>query len=110
MSFSFNVLNNIIKYEILFNEDIIESEKLYVNDILKLNRLQDNGETNFKKEKKHVDLDPYVSLLKLEYFDEFSDDEVLIAWLIFKKIYIFNCYTQKNRSFWMTNIFMNKFL
>ena len=101
ISFSFNVLNNIIKYEITFNEDTIDSEKLYVNDILKLNRVQDNGETNFKKKKKHIDLDPYVSLLKLEYFDdEFSDDEVLITWFDYlRRSICFNCYTQKIEVF-----------
>lgn len=86
MVFTFNVLNNVIKYEIVFNNNNIYSEKLYVNNILKLNRLKENGETNFGIETNSVEVNPNLSLLKLEYYNtKFNNDKILNEWFEFLK-------------------------
>ncbi len=86
MIFTFNVSNNIIKYEIVFNNNNIYSEKLYVNNILKLNRLKENGETNFGDETINVEINPALSLVKLEYYNtKFNNDKILNKWFDYLK-------------------------
>ena len=93
MSFSFNVLGEIIEYEIIFNDNNIYSEKLYVNDVLKLERLNEHGKTNFGSKKNNVEISPRLSLVKLEYYNtKFNNDKILNAWFDYLKnsVYI-NC-------------------
>ena len=66
LSYTFNVNSNDIKYEVTFEGNSINSEKLYVNDEMKLNRLNKTGQTNFGEEKDNKDINTRLSLLKLE--------------------------------------------
>ena len=93
LSYTFNVNSNDIKYEVTFEGNSINSEKLYVNDEMKLNRLNKTGQTNFGEEKDNKDINPSLSLLKLEYYNtKFNNDPILNTWFDFLKnsIYV-NC-------------------
>lgn len=101
LSYLFNVNNNDIKYDITFAGNNIFSEKLYVNDNLKLNRLGNKGELYFDEEKSIDDINVDLSLLKFEYYNtRFNNDEVLNEWFEFLKnsIYV-NCLTAKIISY-----------
>jgi len=101
LKYTFNVSNSEIKYEVTFNDNSINSEKLYVNNELKLNRLNKNGQTNFGEEKDNKDINDDLSLLKLEYYNtKFNNDPILNEWFEFLKnsIYV-NCLTGRIKSF-----------
>lgn len=69
------------------------SEKLFVNSELKLERLNTSGKTYFNEEKDNMDINPTLSLLKLEYYNtRFNNDRILNEWFDFLKnsLYI-NC-------------------
>lgn len=84
--YTFDVKKNIIKYEVTFNANSISSEKLYLNDEMKLNRLKENGETYFGEEKEIKDVNDNLSLLKLEYYNtRFYNDPILNEWFDFLK-------------------------
>ena len=91
--YTFNVNGNDIKYSVEFDGNEINSEKLFVNNELKLERLKKNGKTYFGEEKDNDNINPSLSLLKLEYYNtRFNNDIVLNKWFDFLKnsIYI-NC-------------------
>lgn len=91
--YTFNVNSNDIKYSVEFEGNEINSEKLFVNNELKLERLKKNGKTYFGEEKDNDNINPSLSLLKLEYYNtRFNNDIVLNKWFDFLKdsIYI-NC-------------------
>lgn len=91
--YTFNVDGNDIKYSVEFEGNEINSEKLFVNNELKLERLKKNGKTYFGEEKDNDNINPSLSLLKLEYYNtRFNNDIVLNKWFDFLKnsIYI-NC-------------------
>lgn len=91
--YTFNVDGNDIKYSVEFDGNEINSEKLFVNNELKLERLKKNGKTYFGEEKDNDNINPSLSLLKLEYYNtRFNNDIVLNKWFDFLKnsIYI-NC-------------------
>ncbi len=91
--YTFNVDGNDIKYSVEFEGNEINSEKLFVNNKLKLERLKKNGKTYFGEEKDNDNINPSLSLLKLEYYNtRFNNDIVLNKWFDFLKnsIYI-NC-------------------
>lgn len=93
LSYTFNVDGNEIKYDVVFESNTINSEKLYLNDELKLERLNTTGKTYFGEEKDNKDINPGLSLLKLEYYNtRFNNDTILNKWFEFLKnsIYI-NC-------------------
>lgn len=91
--YTFNVDGKDIKYSVEFDGNEINSEKLFVNNELKLERLKKNGKTYFGEEKDNDNINPSLSLLKLEYYNtRFNNDIVLNKWFDFLKnsIYI-NC-------------------
>lgn len=91
--YTFNVDGNDIKYSVEFEGNEINSEKLFVNNELKLERLKKNGKTYFGEEKDNDNINPSLSLLKLEYYNtRFNNDIVLNKWFDFLKnsLYI-NC-------------------
>lgn len=91
--YTFNVDGNDIKYSVEFDGNEINSEKLFVNNELKLERLKKNGKTYFGEEKDNDNINPSLSLLKLEYYNtRFNNDIVLNKWFDFLKnsLYI-NC-------------------
>ncbi len=93
LSYTFNVNNNDIKYDVTFEDNFICSEKLYVNKEMKLDRLNRSGQTNFGEEKDNKDINPSLSLLKLEYYNtKFNNDPILNEWFEFLKnsLYV-NC-------------------
>ncbi len=102
LSYTFNVSNNDIKYDITFDKNTISLERLYVNGVLKLDRVGKSGETSFGLEKDvKDDINPSLSLLKLEYYNtKFNNDPVLNDWFDFLKnsLYI-NCLLKACQSF-----------
>lgn len=93
LEYSFNVDGNDIKYSVTFESNSINSEKLYLNDEIKLERLNTSGKTYFGEEKDNNNINPGLSLLKLEYYNtRFNNDELLNKWFDFLKnsLYI-NC-------------------
>lgn len=91
--YTFNVDGKDIKYSVEFDGNEINSEKLFVNNELKLERLKKNGKTYFGEEKDNDNINPSLSLLKLEYYNtRFNNDIVLNKWFDFLKnsLYI-NC-------------------
>ncbi len=93
LSYNFNVSGNDIKYDVTFESNLISSEKLFVNGEMKLNRLNKSGQTNFGEEKDNKDINPSLSLLKLEYYNtKFNNDPILNEWFEFLKnsLYV-NC-------------------
>jgi hypothetical protein len=101
LSYIFNVNDNDIKYDVSFDGNTISSEKLYVNGDIKLNRLNKSGQTNFDDEKDNNNINPNLSLLKLEYYNtKFNNDTILNEWFDFLKnsLYI-NCLFGKIKSY-----------
>lgn len=93
LSYTFNVRGNDIKYDVTFASNLISSEKLFVNGEMKLNRLNNSGQTNFGMEKDNEDINLSLSLLKLEYYNtKFNNDPILNEWFDFLKnsLYV-NC-------------------
>lgn len=93
LGYSFNVDNNVIRYDVVFDSNTINSEKLYLNNELKLERLNIDGKTYFGEEKDNNNINPSLSLLKLEYYNtRFNNDTILNKWFEFLKnsLYI-NC-------------------
>lgn len=93
LNYTFNVNGNDIKYFVEFESNAINSEKLFVNDVLKLERLQKSGKTYFDGEKDNNDINLGLSLLKLEYYNtRFNNNKTLNDWFEFLKnsLYI-NC-------------------
>lgn len=91
--YDFKVSGSNIRYEVTFESNTISSEKLYVNKELKLDRLNKSGQTNFGEEKDNNDINPGLSLLKLEYYNtKFNNDPILNEWFDFLKnsLYV-NC-------------------
>ena len=101
ISYTFNVDCNIIKYDITFENNNIYSEKLFVNNELKLNRLNQNGQTYFDDEKDIENINLNLSLVKLEYYNtKFNNDSVLNKWFDFLKnsMYV-NCLHGQTKSY-----------
>lgn len=93
LNYTFNVNGDNLKYFVEFESNAINSEKLFVNDVLKLERLQKSGKTYFDGEKDNNDINLGLSLLKLEYYNtRFNNDKTLNDWFEFLKnsLYI-NC-------------------
>ena len=93
LTYTFNTSGNDIKYSVEFESNTINSEKLYVNNVLKLERLQKSGKTYFSEEKDNTNINPGLSLLKLEYYNtRFNNDQVLNEWFDFLKNSLYmNC-------------------
>ena len=93
LTYVFDVDGNDIKYTVTFDSSLINSEKLYVNEELKLERLKNNGKTYFGEEKDNDDINPGLSLLKLEYYNtRFNNDVILNKWFDFLKNSLYlNC-------------------
>lgn len=93
LKYKFNIDGNTIKYAVEFDGNLINSEKLYVNDNLKVERLKNSAKTFFDEEKDVNEINYTLSLVKLEYYNtRFNNDEILNKWFNFLKnsIYI-NC-------------------
>ena len=101
LSYTFNVDGNNIKYDLIIDGNSINSEKLYVNDELKLERLNTSGKTYFSEEKDNLDINNNLSLLKLEYYNtRFNNDTIMNKWFDYLKnsLYI-NCLFRKLKSY-----------
>lgn len=88
----FDVEGNEVSYEIIFDGNTVEYEKLMVNNEDKLVRIKNNGNTYFD-ENKVKDVNSQLPLLKQEYYNtRFENNEILNKWFDFLKnsIYI-NC-------------------
>ena len=93
LEYTFNVDGNNIKYSVTFESNSINSEKLFLNSELKLERLNTSGKTYFGEEKDNDNINPGLSLLKLEYYNtRFNNNKLLNKWFDFLKnsLYI-NC-------------------
>lgn len=93
LGYAFCVDGNEVKYDVTFENNSINSEKLYLNNKLKLERLNTSGKTYFGEEKDNKNINPGLSLLKLEYYNtRFNNDTILNKWFDFLKnsLYI-NC-------------------
>ena len=93
LGYKFNVDGNEIKYYVEFDANLINMEKLYVNNELKIERLKNNGKTFFGEEKEFNELNYTLSLVKLEYYNSrFNNDIILNKWFDFLKNSIYmNC-------------------
>ena len=93
LGYTFNIDGNDIKYYIEFEANLINTEKLYFNNELKIERLKNSAKTFFGEEKDNNEINHALSLVKLEYYNtRFNNDIVLNKWFDFLKnsIYI-NC-------------------
>lgn len=93
LTYLFNIDGEEIKYFIEFESNSINSEKLFINNELKLERIGKNGNTYFGEKKDSKNVNTNLSLLKLEYYNtRFDNDRILNKWFDFLKnsIYI-NC-------------------
>lgn len=101
LSYLFDVNGNEIKYNVTFESNSISLEKLFVNGEMKLDRLGNSGWTNFGEEKDNKDINPSLSLLKLEYYNtKFNNNSVLNEWFDFLKnsLYV-NCLLNVVKSY-----------
>lgn len=93
LGYTFNIDDNEIRYCVEFDENLINAEKLYVNNELKIERLKNSAKTFFGEEKDINEINYALSLVKLEYYNtRFNNDVILNKWFDFLKnsIYI-NC-------------------
>lgn len=93
LEYTFRVDDNEIRYYVEFEGNIINTEKLYVNNELKIERLKNSAKTFFEKEKDINEINHALSLVKTEYYNtRFNNDAILNKWFDFLKnsIYI-NC-------------------
>lgn len=85
LKYVFDVEGNEVSYEIEFDGNTIEYEKLMVNAEEKLVRIKTSGNTNFS-EKKVKDVNLEISLLKQEYYNtRFENNIILNKWFDFLK-------------------------
>ena len=101
LSYTFDIKGNDILYDITFDKNAIHSEKLYVNNEMKLNRLDNSGEIYYIDGQDRKDINSSLSLLKLEYYNtKFNNDPILNEWFEFLKnsIYI-NCLLRQVKSY-----------
>lgn len=93
LKYEFEVDKNIIIYSVTFEGNSINSEKLYVNNELKIERLNSSGKIYIGEEKDNNDINPSLSLLKLEYYNtRFNNDKLLNKWFDFLKNSLYlNC-------------------
>ncbi len=89
----FEVKGKEIEYQVEFMGNSINSEKLYLDKQLKLERLKKSGKTYFTESKDNDNINSTLSLLKLEYYNtRFNNDPVLNEWFNFLKNSIYlNC-------------------
>ncbi len=93
LEYKFKVNKHEISYEVGFESNLIDYEKLYIDKEVKLERMKKSGKTYFSETKDNDNIDTQLSLLKLEYYNtRFDGDETLNEWFDFLKnsIYI-NC-------------------
>ena len=93
LEYTFKIDGDEIKYYVEFEGNIINTEKLYVNNELKIERLKNSAKTFFEKEKDINEINHALSLVKTEYYNtRFNNDVILNKWFDFLKnsIYI-NC-------------------
>ena len=77
LTYTFDIHGNNIKYSIILEDNSINSEKLYMNNELKLERLQNNGKTYFGEENDNNEVASGLSLLRLEYYStRFNNDPI----------------------------------
>lgn len=101
LTYKFNINNDDIKYDITFKDNSIIKEKLFVNEVLKLERINQGGNTYFEEENNIININPELSLLKLEYYNtRFNNDKTLNDWFTFLKnsLYI-NCHTKEVKTY-----------
>lgn len=96
LEYTFNIDNNDIKYIIAIDGNSINSEKLYLNNELKLERLKNSGKKYFSDTLDGTDindLNSTLSAVKLEYYNtRFDNDKILNKWFDFLKNSIYmNC-------------------
>lgn len=93
LSYTFNIEGKNIKYDVEFESNAINSEKLYIDEELKLERLKNSGKSYFGDVKDNNDINPGLSLVKLEYYNtRFNNDLTLNKWFEFLKNSIYmNC-------------------
>ncbi len=93
LGYTFNVDGNEIKYDVEFEANLINTEKLYVNNELKIERLKNSAKTFFGEEKDNNEINHALSLVKLEYYNtRFNNDIILNKWFDFLKNSIYmNC-------------------
>lgn len=93
LTYTFDIHGNNIKYSIILEDNSINSEKLYMNNELKLERLQNNGKTYFGEENDNNEVASGLSLLRLEYYStRFNNNPILNEWYEFLKNSLYmNC-------------------
>lgn len=93
LEYTFNVDGNEIRYYVEFESNLINAEKLYVNNEVKIERLKNSAKTFFDEEKDINEINYSLSLVKLEYYNtRFNNDVILNKWFDFLKNSIYmNC-------------------
>lgn len=101
LGYEFNIDASIINYNVEFEGNSINSEKLFVNNELKIDRIKNNGNIYIDTPKEHSDINPALSLVKLEYYNtRFNNDKVLNKWFAFLKNSIYmNCLSGITKSY-----------
>lgn len=93
VKYGFSIDNNDINYEIIFKDNSIYSEKLFINDLLKIERIGSSGTSYFNSEVLIDDINTQLSILKLVYYNtKFYNDPILNKWFDFLKnsIYVYS--------------------
>lgn len=91
--YTFDVDSNEIKYYVEFESNYINSEKLFLNDKLIIERLKNTGKSYFDDTKTIDNLSLDLSVVKLEYYNtRFNNNSILNKWFDFLKNSIYmNC-------------------
>ncbi len=93
LSYEFEIDNNILKYDVEFDGNAFNQEKLYLNQKLVLERLQSKGKNYLTEENTNIDINLQLSIVKFIYFNtRFNNHPILNQWFDFLKnsMYI-NC-------------------
>ena len=93
LKYVFDILGNEIKYEVEFDGYSIINEKLLLNNEVKIERINNSGNTYFGEKKTVNDINLNLSFIKNEYYNtRFNNNTILNEWFLYLKnsLYV-NC-------------------
>lgn len=107
LEYTFLVVDHEIKYKVEFVGNKVNTEKLFLDGVLIIDRIKSNGEINVTSEKRTVEVASDISILKQEYYKtKFDNHVVLNKWFSYLENSIYcNClnsdikvYNSKNKD------------
>lgn len=112
LNYEFEIKEKNIKYNISYDtlENML-SEKLYIDEILVLDRLGNNAKSEITESKSYTDIDNDILLLRTIYFNtKFSNFDVLKKWFEFLSNSVYLDASQRVISNYDRDMFLNKYL